>query len=193
MGGTQALDTPAPQTGCLAHRGALGGDITQCLFILPLDPRVGDPCEDEGGPQQLILLRVQAQVPCRVEDSSQGGRCPQGRAAFSEAVQTRGASDSLALVRHAGERWAPHGSCGLRCAHSSGLACTLQHGALLGSEPHLSTAWGQSASPPGDPGARCTVAALLGGPRTISQAECKLGGRRVVFSRRPPPSRHFFL
>lgn len=56
-------------------QGAVRRDVAQGFLVLPLDTRFGDPGQDEGGPQQLIL-QVQAQVTCKRDRGSGGPRVP---------------------------------------------------------------------------------------------------------------------
>lgn len=57
---------PSPSAACVpAHRGALWRYVAQRLLVLLLDAGVGHPCQNQRGPQALVLLRVYAQVSCR--------------------------------------------------------------------------------------------------------------------------------
>lgn len=57
---------PSPSAACVpAHGGALRRDVAQRLLVLPLDARVGHPCQNQSGAQALVLLRVHTQVACR--------------------------------------------------------------------------------------------------------------------------------
>lgn len=57
---------PSASAACVpAHRGALRGDVPQCLLILPLDAGVRHPGQDQSSAQAVVLLCVHTQVACR--------------------------------------------------------------------------------------------------------------------------------